>query len=229
MNRISDISEFYAVFWDYENVNLSEKTSVSFLTSLNNFITKNQIIYAKVYSQRKNLPAKYETKIKTLKGMKFQWVNIAGKNASDKILITSAKSIVQNKPEITCVVLISGDGDFSSLLQFLKERNIKIITVYRSDSSNIHYITKSNFGISQKYIIKHPNDWWIFKKRTSMNIQTRHDTLIAFCPKCENLLKKKRNKTGRYMFLCHCGYSKLLPETSEDADEFSLDSKKYIL
>jgi uncharacterized LabA/DUF88 family protein len=229
MNQKSVKSEFYAVFWDYENVNLSEKTSRSFITSLNNFFTKNQIIYAKVYGQRKNLPAKYETQIKTLHGMKFQWVSIIGKNASDKILITSAMSIVQNKPEITCVVLISGDGDFSSFLQFLKERKIKIITVYRSDSSNLPYITKSNFGISQKYMIKHPDDWWIFKKRPSLDTKTRQDTLIKFCPKCESLLKKKRNKKGKVIFICRCGYSKLLPDISEEADEFSLDSKKYIL
>jgi hypothetical protein len=147
-----------AVFWDYENVPFQHANREALFVALQSFMTSMPIQFGKVYNHNKYAPDVY-ARLQKIPNLKIKQVNSSEPNAVDENLIQSCQSVIAKYPEITHVVLISGDHDYHVLVSDLKARNIKIILVsYANCSKELR--KKVHFPISINKILHAPTQWW---------------------------------------------------------------------
>jgi len=104
------------IFWDYENVPLRHRDFNEFLRGMSNFISYNEVTYAKVYARKNTITRREQELINTLETFRFKFVNGYEKNAVDYSMMKSCLDVVRLSGFFNQVLIITGDGDFSDLL-----------------------------------------------------------------------------------------------------------------
>jgi hypothetical protein len=125
-----DITRRSALFWDYENVPLRRKDRGRFLWAIVNMINAFTFDFQRIYTRKSTIsPRDYKQLLEKGfdKGKHFKWIKSNEPNAVDFSLIRSCIDVMQKFPDITQVVLISGDGDFLPLVTQLPEHYIVVI------------------------------------------------------------------------------------------------------
>lgn len=150
----------FAIFWDYENVPFMNDYYHEMYNGLKAFIKNHQVQYAKVY-YRKNSIGEQDLKIiKLLKPFQTKLVKDNKKNAVDRILIQSCESMIKSHPNITNVLLITGDMDFYNLIRFLQVCNIKVGILGRNKKDNRLYDFPMHFRAVIDDLVSNPQSWW---------------------------------------------------------------------
>ncbi|MCT7964824.1 NYN domain-containing protein [Laspinema sp. D1] len=126
-----------AIYWDLQNVHPSLEQVLSQVLSLYCFAQKfGRITLKNVCAHWRRESPKIEN---IFYNLGFNCPNApAGKgkkNNADKKLIEDCLQDVRHNPEISTVFLVSGDKDFIPLVLQLKERNIQVILIIRSDEN----------------------------------------------------------------------------------------------
>jgi len=88
------------------------------------------IAFKRVYAHWRRENSKYE---ELFDDWDFECFNVPSskrkKNNADKKLIAHCKQQVLNNPDITTVILLSGDGDFKGLVRDLKAKGKNVIVI----------------------------------------------------------------------------------------------------
>jgi hypothetical protein len=175
--------ETYGFFWDYENVPFRKDNKIALGTALKNFLSHVKVGFAKVYSH-KVYPEDIFDYLRKIPNLQIKSVNISGPNAADQSLIRSCQSVMKDKPEITHVFLITGDDDFHSLIDDLKNEGKKVgIISYSNCSKRLQ--KKVHFRLEIEKIVMNPKNWW-------KDIETSK-SLISSATK--SIPRKKQTKT----------------------------------
>jgi uncharacterized LabA/DUF88 family protein len=120
------------IYGDVQNVHPSREQLLSLYCFAEKFF--GQIIKKNAYADWK-----YESKklANLFDDLGFKCINApackAKKNNADKKLIEDCLQDVRHTPEISTVFLVSGDKDFIPLILQLKEQNIQVILIIRSN------------------------------------------------------------------------------------------------
>jgi uncharacterized LabA/DUF88 family protein len=121
-----------AVFIDYENLALGiregEKSDVEISLVLKRFLEKGRIVYKRAYCDW----SQYRSAGRSLHQLGVIMVDIprsraSGKNSADIHMVVDAMDLCFSKEHIGMFGLLSGDSDFSPLVQKLKECDKRVI------------------------------------------------------------------------------------------------------
>jgi hypothetical protein len=154
---------------------------------LKNFLCSVNILFAKVYSHKEYTEENLDV-LKKIPKLKIKAVEKDGPNAADENLIQSCECVIRDKPEITHVVLISGDDDFRNLIMNLKVQKKQIgVISYKNCSKKLQKNVHFHFTIEE--IIKKPEKWWksiesintisLQSSRSIKNIQISRPKIMA--------------------------------------------------
>lgn len=132
-----------AIFCDYENVALGARDAkygeFDIGLVIERLLDKGKIVVKKAYSDW----ARYETAKRPLHEAAFELIEIphvsySGKNSADIRLVVDALDLCYTKAHIDQFVIISGDSDFSPLVNKLRENNRMVVGVgVKSSSSHL--------------------------------------------------------------------------------------------
>jgi uncharacterized LabA/DUF88 family protein len=131
---MTDITPFTAFFWDYENVGFSESNLDLFLKGLE--VIKQKLpgtFILKCFCHWSKIPENTQIIIQNA-GFELCQVPQIKKNAVDQAMIVSAVNL-SHQISISHFLLISSDGDFSTLCQDLNNKNITISIISRKEIS----------------------------------------------------------------------------------------------
>ncbi|MGA8896369.1 MAG: NYN domain-containing protein [Planktothrix agardhii] len=113
-----------AVYWDVQNGKTSSSKIEHFYQGL---IQTSDLLISNAYAYWKDEKKSFE---QTLSEMGIDMINVLpGNNAVDYRIIQDCKKHILSDPSIKTVVLITGDGDFLSLVQYLKESRVLVILI----------------------------------------------------------------------------------------------------
>lgn len=127
-------TQFAAIYWDYENVGFTEKNLTLFLTGLDVIKKKVPCTYiSKCFCHWNNVTEDIQVLIQNA-GFELCQVPQIKKNAVDQSMIVSAVNLSHQIP-ISHFILISSDGDFSTLCQDLSNKSITISVISRKEIS----------------------------------------------------------------------------------------------
>jgi uncharacterized protein (TIGR00288 family) len=123
-----------AMFCDYENVAIGvrEADYESFEMSkvLERLLDKGQIVVKKAYSDWDNYKeAKRPMHEAGFEMIEVPHVSYSGKNSADIRLVVDALDMVYTKPHLDIFVIVSGDSDFSPMVNKLRENNKTVIGI----------------------------------------------------------------------------------------------------
>ncbi len=59
------------------------------------------------------------------------------------------------------VLIITGDGDFSELLDELSDLGIKILLIVQKANYNENLLNYADRTVSVNFVSENPNNWWI--------------------------------------------------------------------
>jgi len=133
-----------AVFCDYENVALGSRDAAhgdfDIGLVLERLLDKGKVVVKKAYSDW----ARYDSAKRPLHEAAFELIEIphvsySGKNSADIRLVVDALDLCYRKPHIDSFVIISGDSDFSPLVNKLRE-NAKMVIGVGVKSSSSHLL-----------------------------------------------------------------------------------------
>lgn len=132
-----------AVFCDFENVALGAREAkygeFNIQTVLERLLDKGKVVVKKAYSDW----SRYENAKRPLHEAAFELIEIphvsySGKNSADIRLVVDALDLCYTKEHLDVFVVISGDSDFSPLVNKLRENNKQVIGVgVKSSTSNL--------------------------------------------------------------------------------------------
>lgn len=123
-----------AIFCDYENVAIGAKQAAygDFQVGpvLERLLDKGNIVVKKAYSDWE----RYKSARRDLHEGGFELIEIphvsySGKNSADIRLVVDALDLSYTKPHVDTFVIVSGDSDFSPLVQKLRENAKRVICV----------------------------------------------------------------------------------------------------
>ncbi|MDH5404833.1 MAG: NYN domain-containing protein [Candidatus Heimdallarchaeota archaeon] len=142
------------LFWDYENIPLLSKDQDAFLNKLKELQNIFNIIHFRIFARSKTLSYQ-KRKFLRSKGFSTRiyvhWVDDNSKNAVDNAIKNDCMDVVGKENDISHIILISGDGDYYSLLEKLPHLHITII--HRNENINERLYHLSNFTVSIKKLI----------------------------------------------------------------------------
>lgn len=115
-----------AIFWDWQNVKATEKQ----IRCLMMFAyAKGHVVLEQAYADW----GQENKKLADLLADSFDCINVPSskdkKNRADFKLIGHCRQRVLRNPDISTVILLSGDGDFTGLVDELKDNGKKVIVV----------------------------------------------------------------------------------------------------
>lgn len=121
------VTSSVAILFDWQNVRATQDQ----LQCLLGFACKlGTISLKRVYAHWRRENSKYE---ELFDDWGFECVNVPSskskKNNVDKKLIAHCRQQILNNPDITTVILLSGDGDFNGLVCDLKAKGKKVIVI----------------------------------------------------------------------------------------------------
>ncbi|CAD5972083.1 hypothetical protein NO976_04018 [Planktothrix agardhii] len=117
-----------ALYWDVQNGKTSSSKIKHFYQWL---IQTGNLLISNAYAYWKDEKKPFE---QTLSEIGIEMINIfPGNNAVDHRIIQDCKKHILSDPSIRTVVLITGDGDFLSLVQYLKESGISVILIWMNN------------------------------------------------------------------------------------------------
>jgi uncharacterized protein (TIGR00288 family) len=132
-----------AIFCDYENVALGARDAsygeFDIGLVLERLLDKGKVVVKKAYSDW----ARYDSAKRPLHEAAFELIEVphvsySGKNSADIRLVVDALDLCYTKSHIDSFVIISGDSDFSPLVNKLRENDKMVIGVgVKSSSSNL--------------------------------------------------------------------------------------------
>lgn len=132
-----------AVFCDYENVALGAREAkygdFNIQIVLERLLDKGKVVVKKAYCAW----SRYENAKRPLHEAAFELIEIphvsfSGKNSADIRLVVDALDLCYTKEHLDVFVVISGDSDFSPLVNKLRENNKQVIGVgVKSSTSNL--------------------------------------------------------------------------------------------
>jgi uncharacterized protein (TIGR00288 family) len=132
-----------AIFCDYENVALGSREAdygeFDIGQVLERLLDKGKVVVKKAYCDW----ARYETAKRPLHEAAFELIEIphvsySGKNSADIRLVVDALDLCYTKAHIDLFVIVSGDSDFSPLVNKLRENSKLVIGVgVKSSSSHL--------------------------------------------------------------------------------------------
>ena len=106
-----NLTEFsVCLFWDYENVSLSQETGETFLLALKNLFDNVNVVFSKVFFRKDLSNHNIIDRIQKTGLFSINIIKDNSKNAIDRALISSLISLRRRK-KITHVILITGDLD----------------------------------------------------------------------------------------------------------------------
>lgn len=131
-----------AIYWDFENVRIPKQTDclVAFAQEQGRLVTQ------KVYSHWKRENFKFR---QILNNYNFEQVDVLqkGKNSADRALIDDCYQEMMSDRCPDIFILLSGDKDFVSLVQELKQTGKRVIAIGFSGISHI----KLRHAVNQFY------------------------------------------------------------------------------
>jgi len=130
-----EIQRLSVLFWDYENVPLRRKDHRRFLWAIVNMFNTFTFDFKRIYVRKSTMSSQGYRRLLTKgfdKSKHFKWILCNEPNAVDFSLIHSCIDILNRHPQITQVVLISGDGDFLPLVTQLPDHYIVVICQRRN-------------------------------------------------------------------------------------------------
>ena len=127
MNQKPLVTSSVAILCDWQNV----KGTQTQLRSLLSFACKiGTIVLKRVYAHWRREGFQWE---ELFDDLDFDCFNVPSskhkKNNVDKKLIAHCRQQILNNPDITTVILLSGDGDFKGLVHDLKAKGKKVIVI----------------------------------------------------------------------------------------------------
>jgi len=127
---INSRTSHVAIFWDWQNVKATEKQ----IRCLMMFAyDKGHVVLEQAYADW----GQENKKLADLLADLFDCINVPSsklkKNRADFKLIGHCRQRVLRNPDISTVILLSGDGDFAGLVDELKDNGKKVIIVAHSD------------------------------------------------------------------------------------------------
>ena len=135
-----------SLYWDWQNVRVSSHQAKCLL----NFASVQGDLYIKkVYAYWRRENQRIE---EALYNLSFDCLNIPSftKNSVDRKLIADCKLEVLNNSAINIVILISGDGDFASLVRELKGKDKKVIIFAQTQASKkLISLANKSYSVSQ--------------------------------------------------------------------------------
>src|SRR5256712_2228003 len=159
------------------------------------------------------------------------------KNATDTRLAVDAMELVFTRPEIGTFILLSGDGDFSSMVLKLKEYGKYVIGVgIRESSSDLRYQNCDEYysnselaGLTKESDIVHPRrDPWELvvepvKQMTAHNDVMRSDRLKQVMQEIDPTFDEKDAGFSRFSkFVAEAANRGLLALTKRDNGQFEI-------
>lgn len=129
MKPKKQIPSAVALYWDYQNVK-PKKDDFDFVDAILSFAESlGQVVVTEAYADWRKESEQLTDCIYEI----FTEINVPSykekRNRADKKLIKSCQTSVRNYPKITTVILISGDGGFTSLVKELKQQNKEVIVI----------------------------------------------------------------------------------------------------
>jgi len=155
-----DPNEHYAIFWDYENTPLSRQDFYETYLALKAFNDQHTIVFTKVYYRQISISPDDLKIIRLLPKIQTKCVQNNKKNAVDNVLMQSCRSVLENHPEITHVIILSGDGDFGPLIKDIRNRGMKTWLICRKKSRNRKCAKQANSCFFVQDLISAPQSWW---------------------------------------------------------------------
>ncbi|HEY9862706.1 MAG TPA: NYN domain-containing protein [Candidatus Obscuribacterales bacterium] len=117
-----------AVYWDVQNGKTSHSKIKHFYQGL---IQTGNLLINNAYAYWKQEKKSFE---QTLTDIGIEMINVLpGDNAADYRIIQDCKKHILSNPSIKTVVLITGDEDFLSLVQELKDLKILVILIWMNN------------------------------------------------------------------------------------------------
>lgn len=141
MRDKQDYEPSIAIFCDYENVAIGAQEAnhdgFDIQLVLQRLLDKGKIVVKKAYSNWEQ----YKSARRTLHEAGFELIEIphisySGKNSADIRLIVDALDLCYTKSHVDLFVIVSGDSDFSPLVNKLRENNKKVIGIGVKNSSS---------------------------------------------------------------------------------------------
>ncbi|NER48627.1 MAG: NYN domain-containing protein [Symploca sp. SIO1A3] len=137
-SRNSAISRV-AIFWDLQNVKATEKQIRCLMMFAD---TKGHVVLKKAYAHWKRENEELEDLLCDL----FEPINVPSfkrkRNRADYKLIEHCRQRVLHNPDISTVILLSQDGDFTCLVNELKANGKQVIVVAHSEKSTNRKLIK---------------------------------------------------------------------------------------
>jgi len=121
-----------AVFIDYENLAIGARKmrggSFKMDLILRRLLEKGRIVYKRAYSDWTN----YRSAVREFHSMGIEMIDIpetktSGKNSADIHMVVDALDLAYQKPHIDTFAMISGDSDFSPIVNKLKENDKRVV------------------------------------------------------------------------------------------------------
>jgi hypothetical protein len=156
-----DILRRTALFWDYENVPLRRKDRGRFLWAIVNMINAFTPDFIRIYGRKTTISLHDYNQLLTKgfdKNKHFKWISSNVPNAVDFSLIRSCIDVLNKRPEITQVVLISGDGDFLPLVTQYPDHYIVVICQLKNLNKKL--IKTVNRAYSVEALITKTKKWF---------------------------------------------------------------------
>ena len=129
-----------AIFWDWQNVKATEKQIQCLMMFA---YAKGHVVLEQAYADW----GKENQKLANLLFDLLDCIHVPSskdkKNRADYELIKHCRQRVLNNPDISTVILLSGDGDFASLVNELKAKGKKVIVIAHSDKRTSRKLKES--------------------------------------------------------------------------------------
>ena len=129
-----------AIFWDLQNIKATEKQIQCLMMFA---YAKGHVVLEQAYADW----GKENQKLANLLFDLLDCIHVPSskdkKNRADYELIKHCRQRVLNNPDISTVILLSGDGDFASLVNELKAKGKKVIVIAHSDKRTNHKLKES--------------------------------------------------------------------------------------
>lgn len=152
------------LLWDYENVPLRSSDYHGFLLGLRFLFERYEIPFFQIFGRYRTISDDdYQLLVDQpyIDPESFKWIVNNSDNAVDYAIFKAAHSMISEFPEISQIILISGDGDFYELVDDLS--NFHMIAIYQEKSYDQHLVSRVNLSYSVEFISRNPQNWFGMK------------------------------------------------------------------
>jgi hypothetical protein len=152
--------DIWGIFWDYENVPLRKVNDAQFLEGLKAFIQQHEIAFAKVYCHANVISKAQQQDLQSSLRFTIKIVKNSAPNASDASLMRSCLDVLKHKPEITHVLLLTGDIDYTVLTNQLLQQGKAVILIGHKYNYNLKLVQEVHELLSVSLVASFPSNWW---------------------------------------------------------------------